>query len=322
MSKRLGNLLFIGVLMGIAACTSGTPSLPTAIIQPLLVSPTPPAESLVMETLPPPQTAAVQPTFTQPVILEKMSHEDWFYNSPDGQWTVQVSAAFPVTAEGSISGENYRVSLSVFRADGGLRWKILDEERPFGLGYTLPAQFHWQRDGSGLFYTEHGIPDGSPTILGFDCGLFRTDLQNGETTQLTAACGSLRAAPDGESFAALQGGRLLIHRISGEVIREISFTDFLGLGEQSGWLAGGLVWSPDNGRLAFSILQNMADAAEIQTSFVLVDLVTGSVRFFLQNQPGQYLPIDWQESEVLVIMDTFGLRYRLNIRTGEIVPAG
>lgn len=322
MSKRLGNLLFIGVFMGISACTSAAPPLPTAIIQPLPVSPTPPVESLAIETLPPPQTAPVQPTFTEPAILEKMSHEDWFYTSPDGQWTVQLSAAFPVTAEGSISGENYRVSLSVFRADGGLRWEVLDEERPFGLGYTLPAQFHWQRDGSGLFYTEHGIPDGMPTIFGFNCGLFRINLQNGETTQLSAACGSLRAAPDGEAFAALQGGRLLIHRVSGEVIREFSFTDLLGLGEQSGWLAGGLVWSPDNGRLAFSILQNAAGAEDIQTSFVLVDLVSGSVRFFLQNQPGQYLAVDWQESDALLIMDIFGLRYRLNIRTGEIVPAG
>lgn len=321
MSKRLVNWLFIGVFMGISACTSTTPPLPTVVIQPLLVSPTSPVESMPKEMLLPPQTKTVQPTFTATAILEKMSHEDWFYTSPDGQWTVQVSAAFPVTAEGSIGGENYRVSLSVFRADGGLRWKVLDEERPFGLGYTLPAQFHWQKDGSGMFYTEHGIPDGNPTIFGYDCGLFRVNLQNGETTQLTAGCGSLRAAPDGASFAALQGSRLLIHRINGEVIREIPFTDLLGLGEQSGWLAGGLVWSPDNGRLAFSILQNIASPAEIQTSFVLMDLVSGSVRFFLQNQPGQYLAVDWQESEALLILDTFGLRYRLNIRSGEILPA-
>lgn len=321
MSKRLVNWLFIGVFMGISACTSTTPPLPTVVIQPLLVSPTSPVESMPKEMLLPPQTKTVQPTFTATAILEKMSHEDWFYTSPDGQWTVKVSAAFPVTAEGSIGGENYRVSLSVFRADGGLRWKVLDEERPFGLGYTLPAQFHWQKDGSGMFYTEHGIPDGNPTIFGHDCGLFRVNLQNGETTQLTAGCGSLRAAPDGASFAALRGSRLLIHRINGEVIREIPFTDLLGLGEQSGWLAGGLVWSPDNGRLAFSILQNIASPAEIQTSFVLMDLVSGSVRSLLQNQPGQYLPVDWRESEALLILDTFGLRYRLNIRSGEILPA-
>lgn len=172
-----------------------------------------------------------------------------------------------------------------------------------------------------MFYTEHGIPDGNPAIFGYDCGLFRVNLQNGETTQLTAGCGSLRAAPDGASFAALQGSRLLIHRINGEVIREIPFTDLLGLGEQSGWLAGGLVWSPDNGRLAFSILQNIASPAEIQTSFVLMDLVSGSLRSLLQNQPGQYLPVDWRESEALLILDTFGLRYRLNIRSGEILPA-
>ncbi len=321
MTKWLRNLVWIGVGIGMAACSTTTPALPTAVIRPPLVSPTPAVEFQLAATLPPPQTDTVQPALTPAPVTPKTTHEDWFYTSSDGQWTVQVSAIFPVAADGSVSGERYRLALAVFRKDGGARWQILDEERPFGLGYTLPAQFHWSRDGSQLFYTEHGNPDGSPTIVGFDCGLYRVDLQNGEKLQLTDECGLLRAAADGETYAVLQGSRLVIHNLSGQVLREFAFATLLKLDQDSNWQAGGLVWSPDNGRLAFSILNNIQQPAEIQTSFVLVDLISGMVRYVLENRQGQYLPILWDEGETLLIQDGFGLRYRLNIRTAEITLA-
>ncbi|GAP11569.1 hypothetical protein BECAL_02758 [Bellilinea caldifistulae] len=318
MTKWLRNLVWIGACIGIAACSTAAPSLPTAVIQPPLVSPTPAVELRQVETLAPPSTEAIRSTPTSSPAPPKTTHEDWFYPSPDGQWTVQVSTIFPVAADGRVSGETYRLSLSVFRKDGGLRWPILDEERPFGLGYTLPAQFHWSQDGSQFFYTEHGIPDGSPTIVGFDCGLYRVNLQNGERTQLTGECGLLRAAGDVETFAVLQGGRLVIHSLSGEVLREIAFTNLLQLDQGDNWQAGGLVWAPDNSRLAFGILGNIQQPAEMQTSFVLVDLISGVVRYIVENRQGQYLPVSWDEGETLLIQDQFGLRYRLNIRTAEI----
>lgn len=199
MTNRLINLLWIGIFIGVAACSTATstPLVPTAVIQPPLISPTAPPETRLLDTLPPPQPEVMSSTLTPSIVTPKTTHEDWFYTSPDGQWTVQVSAEFPIAADGSLSGERYRLTLAVFRKDGGLRWDVLDEERPFGLGYTLPAQFHWSKDGSQLFYTEHGIPDGNPTIVGFDCGLYRVNLQSGERTQLSGDCGLLRAAGDG-----------------------------------------------------------------------------------------------------------------------------
>lgn len=320
MTKRLSSLLWFGILIGVVACSSATPTppMPTAVIQPPLISPTAPAEMRLLDTLPPSQPEVMSITLTPSLVTPKTTHEDWFYTSPDGQWTVQVSAEFPIAADGSLSGENYRLTLSVFRKDGGLRWDVLDEERPFGLGYTLPAQFHWSKDGSQLFYTEHGIPDGNPTIVGFDCGLYRVNLKSGERTQLSGDCGLLRAAGDGETFAVLQGNRLLIHNMTGQIVREIAFTNLLQLDNESGWQAGGLVWSPENGRLAFSVLKNIQQPAEIQTSFVLVDLLSGVVRYVAENRAGQYLPIEWGEGDTLLVLDAFGLRYRLNIRTGEI----
>ncbi len=321
MTKWLRNWVWIGMcVVGIAACSTATPPLPTAIIQPPLISPTPAVELHLAATLPPPQSETAQTTPTQPPVPPKTTHEEWFYPSPDGQWTVQVGVNFPITPEGIISGESYQVSLSVFRNDGQLRWNVLDEERPFGLGYTLPAQFHWSRDGSQLFYTEHGIPDGHPTIVGFDCGLFRVNLQSGENTQLTGDCGLLRAASDGETFAVLQGSRLLIYNMDGLVVREIAFTNLLKLDEEDNWLAGGLVWSPENGRLAFAVLHNIQQPVEMRTSFVLVDLMSGVVRYLLENRSGQYLLTDWEDSDTLLMVDAFGLRYRLNIRTAEVTP--
>ncbi len=51
---------------------------------------------------------------------------------------------------------------------------------------------------------------------------------------------------------------------------------------------------------------------------MLVDLLSGVVRYVAENRAGQYLPIEWGEGDTLLVVDAFGLRYRLNIRTGEI----
>ncbi|GIV65764.1 MAG: hypothetical protein AB1457_10815 [Chloroflexota bacterium] len=321
MIKRLRYLIWAGLWAGLTACSTAVPPVATAVIQPPLVSPTPAMEFRLVETLPPPQPETLRSTPTLSPPEPKSTHEDWFFTSPDGQWLVQVSAIFPVAADGSVSGERYRITLAVFRKDGSVRWPVLDEERPFGLGYTLPAQFHWGGDGNYLFYTEHGIPDGNPTIVGFDCGLYRINLRNGERTQLTGECGLLRAAGDGETYAVLQGNRLVIYDITGSQLREIAFADILQLNQNSDWQTGGLVWSPENDRMAFSILRKIQQPAEIQTSFVLVDLSRGMVRNVVENQPGQYLPILWNEGETLLIQDQFGLRYGLNLRTAEITPA-
>lgn len=313
-------MLVLVVLILAAGCTPTDAPAPSALIQSPAVSPTPPVEIQVVNTLPPQggdEPGAMRLPSATP---SPKSHDEWFFTSPDGNWTVQVEAVFPVAADGTISGDRYTVRLSVFRKDGSQRWRAFEEERPFGLGYTLPGLFHWSRDGKALYYSEHGIPDGSPTMIGFDCGLFRVALDSGAVSALSRECGALRAAPDDSGYALLQGSRLLVRNTRTDSQREFAYTDLLDMTGEQDWQMGGLVWSSDADQLLFTLIRSIIPPDTAKTSFVLVDLNSGQVRFVMDAFPGQYLSSEWREDGKIVVLDAFQQVYLLDVDQKTLLP--
>lgn len=306
----------------LAGCAQTEPPAPSALIQSPVISPTPPEEIQTANALPP--QSGQQPenlSLMTPTQTQK-SQDKWFFISPDGEWTVHVEALFPVAADGrTITGDQYTVRLNVFRKDDSLRWQILEESRPFGLGYTLPGQFHWSRDGSALYFSEHGIADGSLTVIGFDCGLFRVALDSGSMSALSRECGILRAAPDDSGFALIQDGRLLVRNNRTNSEREFAYTDLLGMAGEQDWQAGGLVWSADASRLLFTLIRNISLPDETRTSFVLVDLNSGQARFVMDPIAGQHLSSEWREDGKVVVLDAFQLVYLLDVDQQTLLPA-
>ncbi len=313
-------LVMVGLILS-AGCTPMDVPAPTARIQAPAVSPTPPVEIQAVNTLSPQSTEDESTRVLPSETPSQKSHDEWFFTSPDGEWTVQVEAVFPVAADGAISGDKYIVRLNVFRRDGSQRWRLLEEERPFGLGYTLPGQFHWSRDGQVLYFSEHGIADGSLTMIGFDCGLFRVALDSGSINALSRECGALRAAPDDSSYALIQGGRLLVHNSQADTQREFAYIDLLEMTGEQNWQVGGLVWSPDANQLMFTVIRNTNPPDNASTSFVLVDLESGQVRFVMDATTGQYLSSEWREDGQILVLDVFQRVYLLDVDQRALVPA-
>jgi hypothetical protein len=326
---KILKTLSVVVFITLVACGQPGPEPTEVLIVEAMVSPTPP-ETQVLEMGEAPLPTAVATTLepevgnleTPGLTLEEMTQDAWFVVSPNADWTIEVQVAYPLAEDGSSIGEDYYVRLSVFRQDGSLRWEILDEWRPFGLGYTLPSQFHWSDDENFLFFTEHGIQDGCPTVFGFDCGLYRFDLESGSLANLaTGRCGAARASHDGSLFAVLQNETIFISNDEAGFTREWNYTEAAGLGEQGSWQAGGVVWSPDGSALVFTVLHDIScDDGITSSSILMVDLDSGAIEVLVDKDAHEYLTADWSQKDNIELFDASGIRYWLNIEDKTITP--
>jgi len=324
------KILWLFGLVLLAACSSPVPDSTERLVVEPVVSPTP-LDPAVLELTKPPLPAAgapaiavptpVSPLATAELPLEAMAHDAWLSTSPSGAWTVHVRVAYPLADDGSLIGEEFFVNLSVFRPDGSLRWDILDEWRPFGIGYTLPSQFHWSTDEQYLFFTEHGVPDGCPTVFGFDCGLFRVDLADGSLKNLTdGSCGAARAAPDGRQFALLQNNTIMLSDLVAGFTREWEFIEVADMQNQNSWKAGGVAWSPDGSALVFTILHDICPEPGASSSILLLDLNTGEIEVLVERDSNEYFTSEWLPGDKILLFDAAKTRYWLDIKNHTITP--
>lgn len=327
--KPVFSLIWIGLLsLVVVGCATQPVEMTEVVVVDAIVSPTPPSELMqispgaivILTTEPAIDTGPAVPTESTPGI-ERMTHDSWFVTSPDSSWTVQVQVAYPITKDGITIGDEYSVNLAVFRPDGSQRWQLVDEWRPFGLGYTLPSQFHWSQDGQFLFFTEHGTPDGCPTIFGFDCGLYRVNLEDGTMSNLAGSgCGAARAAPSGATFAILRNKLVEVWASDGSDSRSYPFMEASQLDRTSDWQAGGLVWSVDGTRLLMTIIHDTCSQGGASSSILALDLESAEVTVLVERSENEYLTIDWPEADKILLQDSSGLRFWLDPETRTINP--
>ncbi len=325
------TLIYILLLVIVLAACSPTQPQPTEIVVvEARVSPTPleePNLAAAQAALP---TAAISPDIAKEEELPQaaptanlgdMSHDTWFSISPSGAWTVQVQVAYPLAEDGRQIGDQYYVRMVVFRQDGSQRWQVLDEWRYFGLGYTLPAQFHWTEDETYLFYTEHGVPDGCPTVFGFDCGLVKVSLQDGSSENLVGErCGAARVTRDGSKVALLQHTILQVIDLEDDSLREFAFSEAAGLDSQEDWQAGGLIWSPDARSLVFTILFQSCAQGGVSSSILLLNLDSGEFKVLVDRDAHEYVTSEWRMAGRILLYDAAGVRYWLELEEGGITP--
>lgn len=323
------NLFWIGLLSLLAAgCAAQPAELTEVVVGEAIVSPTPPSDLLQLSPgaiVVLPTEAAIETSPAVPgettVAIENMTHDSWFVTSPDSSWTVQVQVTYPITEDGITVGDQYSVKLAVFRPDGSQRWQLVDEWRPFGLGYTLPSQFHWSQDGQFLYFTEHGTPDGCPTVFGFDCGLYRVNLEDGSLVNLAGSgCGAARASPSGAWFALLRNNLVEVWASDGSSSSSYPFMEASELDRTSDWQAGGLIWSPDETRLVMTIIHDTCSQGGASSSILAIDLEGEEVSVLVERNENEYLTIDWPEASRILLQDSSGLRFWLDPQTRTISP--
>ncbi len=304
------------LLAALALSACGGEALPLAVVQTQgeeqaqLKEGTPARALEVLTPTPgPAQPPVDSPTRLPPIDLSEMTGDSWLSISPDGNWTAQVQVAYPFDKNGVSTGEKYYIRLEVLKKDGSVVWTVLDDWSNWGLGYSIPANFHWRADSRRLYFTEQTIVDGC-AVFGNERGLYEVNLDDGSLRELSGFDkGELQAAPSGERIAVLSGKALQIRDISGEIIAQASL-DFL----KGDWQAGKLIWSPDSGKVVFTVMFRPCGPPESSSIFSL-DIASGSLDALIEQDSRVFVANHWLENGKIEVIDAAGAVWSLDPET-------
>jgi hypothetical protein len=216
--------------------------------------------------------------------------------SPDGLWLGELCLNFKDQYFGLIftnkkTGVIWKLPYddyipNVESADGGMRVA------------------HWSNDSRyAYFHTSLGGSIGECFYEGYDTGvgLFRLDLQTGQTTQILPL--NDNSVSYGFSFSPID--KWLVYGIETVdlVIFDITTGESINVAHKEEFSqGGGYVWSPDGLRFVFSSLKYRPDKIERESyTLRLVDAQTGVERILLESKTNCYLARKWQENNILLI---------------------
>lgn len=309
-------LLFVGCNQRASSPTlmpTGAPS--TARVETPTFTPT--LMSISTVTSLPTQTSTAELSVTPPPVtgtptpnLADFQLRTWSSTSPDGQWTAQVTAAFPAS-----SGGKYYTQLKVSKADGTLEWVVVDEWLEWGLGYTIPQPLHWSRDGRYLYFTNQPVPDGCAVFVnGSD--LHRVDLSNGRVEDLVPSVGLwLSLSPDETMLAYIGYGDrgLVIRDLTTGAEQEVRFDP----GQP--YQAGHIVWSPEGTALMVTLaLQPCATDWADSTSIVRVEIPLLAQRTLIREDTRRFITVEWSTVDKVLLQDGGGDYWLMDAATGHV----
>ena len=229
----------------------------------------------------PTQTLPVGPPTPFPTDLRPTSTPDlagyyrqaWVESSPYEPWQAIFVISYPEALDGSLIGDQYHIWVSLSSLQTGTTSSVIDEWRPYDLGYTIPQALSWSDDGQFIFLAETGNVDQSGER--FYLQLQRLHLQTGELTPLDLPGGpAVAISPDGQQLARIDEDRLVLTTI--ETGDQIELRFELPSVE---WRTDQIFWSPESDRILFSLRLNPFNPiGEMSSSLYLADLSTGVVR--------------------------------------------
>jgi hypothetical protein len=271
--------------------------------------PTPPPPAKPTATPEPPAAPESSPT----PDLTQLQLDGYADRSPDGRWVAEVTVALP-RPENPETGENYYTRLIIRSTDGAIEWTVVDTWSYFGLGYTVPAVYDWGPDGASVTVIGRAIPDGC-FLFEYMMNLRRVDLTDGSVAPLAPDLqGALAPSSDGTTVAALHRELTLLDLADGDERRlpiEVAADT---------WQAGGLVWSPDNSAVAYTVIISPCGIGGEQVhSIVRVDIGSGAQTTLIDRDPRQWVTADWPEAARLIVVDGEGVRWWLDATSGEIL---
>ncbi len=209
----------------------------------------------------------------------------------------------------------YDTKLQVSQTGGSISWTLTDYVQNAGLGVAIPEIVHWSSDGRHAYFTNRTIPDGCGDFVnGTD--LFRADLETGEVVELMPPLArSLSLSPDESTVAYLPWGPM-----PDLVLRSVATGSQRTLVWDTPFdVAGDIVWSPDGQNLALTLSSTSCPFPDRTHTIVLVDVQTLTPSVLLENDRRQYVTAAWSETGDLILQDLDGVRWALDVTTGEIM---
>lgn len=262
--------------------------------------------------------------------LSNMSVDEWASTSPSGQWVATGLVALPkLSTNGEQTSNMSFTRVMIFSTQAIVKWTVIEKWSDFNLGFPFPKPLAWSSDEDTFYLTNTVTPDGCGAF-DYRSGLARVDLNNGNVADLlpTSSSAWVSLSPDKTSLAYIGvGGR-------GLVLRDLQTgaEEELNIDPGKDYQAGHILWSPNGGLLALTLVTNpCGDINELHSSILLVDAETLAVRFLLQEDPRFLITKEWTEAEEIFIVDgtfadatledvPYNSRWRIDINSGVISP--
>lgn len=254
-------------------------------------------------------TPTATPEFTD------LDMHTWSSSSPDGVWTAETTAAFPIVDDTNADESHYHARLKVTRGDHTVEWTAVDEWSRWALGYTTPQPFHWSRDGRYLYFTNRPVPDGCALFTnGSD--LQRLDLSDGTVTEVVSSVGLVLSLSPDEQTLAYVG-----YRDRGLILRDLATGEerSVNMDDRVQGSTGSLVWSPDGTALMLTVaFPKCAPEDHRMHSIVRADVATLSATTLIAQDVRLLTTTEWPEADRVVLTDKTADRWWMHPATGQM----
>ena len=247
--------------------------------------------------------------------LETYNRQAWSETSPYGPWQAIFVIAYPEDSNGNQIGSQYYVKVKVTNLETGEIRPIVDEWRPYGLGFTIPQALLWSNDGRYLFLAETGNADGSRER--FYDQLERVQLASGKLDPLDLPGGpSESISPDGRQLARIDGERLALIVIETGQQQELNFDV-----PRVEWRPAQIFWSPQSNAVLFSVRLNpFAPVDEMRSNLYLADVNSGEVKTLIADDRRRFAILSFPEETTALLADLEAREWWLSLPDGTVQP--
>lgn len=232
--------------------------------------------------------------------------------SPSDNWRAEAVWSQPVADDGLFF--NFYAQLTV--TDGTTTWQPIAEWRNTEQGYRTPAPFAWSENGRFLYYANKGNPDGC-IVLNNGGELWRLDLQNGDTEQLSDNLGWAMALSQTETALAVNGRSFTIRTFATDTEETVELPE-----PSFDWQLGSMIWSPTDEHILLTQVVNPCGGGEATTAVLRVDVETLTAETILEAGEHNFTLIEWVREDEVQLEDANGQMWFIDVFSGEIGTDG
>jgi hypothetical protein len=231
--------------------------------------------------------------------------------SPNGEWIAARHKSF----EGLLTF----LSFTVEKLDGSITWEIkkipIENKPPY---QNFPAPFMWSKDGETLYFVNDVFQDGCIYYPYIGEKLFSLNLNSGEIiTILDEFAYEIKFSPDESKIAYFGSGDIGLQILDLATERKIEFEY---LYPDMNTIQYGLVWSPDNNQLAFTISFDTC-TDERATSVVLINIADNSQQILIDEDERLIYAREWLGKNTILVSDESDNFWFLNPASGGLISA-